>query len=113
MICAPLKLKKGTVIGVVQLINKTGKGAFCRSQSPRASSEDFVRPAFTPDDLQFLHVFASQAATAVANSGGVHEASAQQQTQVCHQRSDDDLENNASVEKVTCASEDAGEHVSK
>jgi len=68
MMCVPLKQKKGNVIGVVQLINKSGSGVFNRSQ---ARSADSSRPSFTQQDLQFLQVFASQAATAVANSGEI------------------------------------------
>jgi cAMP-specific phosphodiesterase 4/calcium/calmodulin-dependent 3',5'-cyclic nucleotide phosphodiesterase len=64
MMCVPLKMKKGMIIGVVQLINKTCSGVFSRSA-------DSSRPGFTQQDLQFLQVFASQAATAVANCGGV------------------------------------------
>jgi hypothetical protein len=113
MICAPLKLKKGVVIGVVQLINKTCNGAFCRSQVAATCSEDFVRPAFTPDDLQFLRVFASQAASAVANSGGVHEASVQPQPQVYHRHNDDDIASGTSEQKAFGAGEDAYADVSK
>jgi hypothetical protein len=65
MMCVPLKLKKGVVIGVVQLINKTASGVFYNSE---ASLKDESRPSFTPQDLKFLQVFASQAAAAVANS---------------------------------------------
>jgi hypothetical protein len=68
MICVPLKLKKGNVIGVVQLINKSGAGVFSHSHARSATSS---RPSFTQQDLQFLQVFASQAATAVANSGEI------------------------------------------
>jgi cAMP-specific phosphodiesterase 4/high affinity cAMP-specific and IBMX-insensitive 3',5'-cyclic phosphodiesterase 8 len=65
MMCVPLKLKKGVVIGVVQLINKSASGVFSHSE---ASLKDDARPSFTAQDLRFLQVFASQAATAVANS---------------------------------------------
>lgn len=88
ILCVPLKLKKGGVIGVVQLINKTGEGVFSRSQAlstipepvsePSECDESWPAiaaqeswPAFTSQDLQFLQVFASQAALALANSGGV------------------------------------------
>jgi hypothetical protein len=76
MMCVPLKCKKGGVLGVVQLINKTDAGVFSRSQalSPLAedgSSHAQVGLKFTTHDLQFLQVFASQATTAVSNSGGV------------------------------------------
>ncbi len=33
ILCVPLTLKKGAVIGVVQLINKTGAGVFGRTQT--------------------------------------------------------------------------------
>mmetsp|Transcript_125818 Transcript_125818/g.402777 ORF Transcript_125818/g.402777 Transcript_125818/m.402777 type:complete len:486 (+) Transcript_125818:60-1517(+) len=70
IMCVPLKAKKGGVIGVVQLINKSGPAAF--STDPTSSADDdrsgASGPAFTRDDLQFLLVFASQAATAIANS---------------------------------------------
>jgi hypothetical protein len=79
MMCVPLKSKKGAVIGVVQIINKTVSGVFSRSHS---RSTESGRPDFTSQDLQFLQVFASQAATAVANSGGVtHETQVQAQSQ--------------------------------
>lgn len=75
ILCVPLKTKKGDVIGVVQLINKTGSGALCRAQSfagiAEAEASGAPRSSFTASDLQFLQVFATQAATALANSGGV------------------------------------------
>lgn len=78
ILCVPLKLKRGAVIGVVQLINKTRRGVFTRSQAFGAIPEETpvtpggsARSHFTAQDLQFVQVFASQAATAVANSGGV------------------------------------------
>jgi len=58
MMCVPLKVKRGGVIGVVQLINKTST----------AETE-----TFSADDLQFLQVFASQAATAVATTNEVND----------------------------------------
>jgi hypothetical protein len=82
MICVPLKEKKGNVIGVVQLINKDTSGVFSRWQ---ARSADSSRPSFTQQDMQFLEVFASQAATAVANSGDMPcetQASRQKQNDV-------------------------------
>jgi transcriptional regulator with GAF, ATPase, and Fis domain len=79
MICVPLKQKKGNVIGVVQLINKDASGVFSRWQ---ARSADSSRPNFTQQDMQFLEVFASQAATAVANSGDMsYETQAPRQKQ--------------------------------
>lgn len=68
LMCVPLKVKKGGVIGVVQLINKSGPSTF--TSEPTSDGDRFCKQedAFTPDDLQFLQVFASQAATAIANS---------------------------------------------
>lgn len=79
MMCVPLKTKKGRILGVVQLINKTTAGVFSRSQAHTLHMEDSNEleseaAAFTSHDLHFLEVFASQAATAVTNTGGVfHE----------------------------------------
>jgi len=53
MMCMPLKVKKGGVIGVVQLINKSGPSTF-KSTSPAADSFGMAGEAFTADDLQFL-----------------------------------------------------------
>jgi hypothetical protein len=72
MMCVPLKVKNDGVLGVVQLINKTGDGVLSRSQAHTGLADECSsRVTFTYHDLQFLQVFASQAATAVANSGGV------------------------------------------
>eukprot|EP00931_Biecheleriopsis_adriatica_P102608 TRINITY_DN77553_c0_g1_i1.p1 TRINITY_DN77553_c0_g1~~TRINITY_DN77553_c0_g1_i1.p1 ORF type:complete len:774 (+),score=150.41 TRINITY_DN77553_c0_g1_i1:102-2324(+) len=67
MICAPLT-KSGSVLGVVQLINKTGSGLL-------ATDNRFgtLSPDFTADDVQFLKVFAAQASTAISNSSGYSE----------------------------------------
>ncbi|CAK0807574.1 unnamed protein product [Prorocentrum cordatum] len=72
ILCAPLKVRKGDVIGVVQLINKTGGGVMALDGLPGAPQEGADEPAggsrpFTEDDSHFLQVFALQAATAVAN----------------------------------------------
>jgi len=79
ILCVPLKLKKG-VIGVVNLINKTGEGLLAKELQMGASSSEGplstrrgVADGFSLDDLQFLQVFASQAATTVA-SGMLLEA---------------------------------------
>jgi hypothetical protein len=56
MMCVPLRSKKGDVMGVVQLINKTGVNT------------DGLPLTFSQDDLQFLQVFACQAATALQNT---------------------------------------------
>jgi len=81
MMCVPLKMKKDNVInviGVVQVINKTNAGVFCHSQGLSAVSEEGESEGegFNAQDLQFLLVFANQAATAVANSGGVENENA-------------------------------------
>jgi hypothetical protein len=52
IMCVPLKVKKGGVIGVAQLINKVSPDGPC---------------AFSSDDRNFLQVFAAQAATAITN----------------------------------------------
>mmetsp|Transcript_97235 Transcript_97235/g.243767 ORF Transcript_97235/g.243767 Transcript_97235/m.243767 type:complete len:486 (+) Transcript_97235:79-1536(+) len=67
MMCVPLKVKKGGVIGVVQLINKSGPSTF--SSPVQTDSFGMADEEFSADDLQFLQVFACQAATAIANSG--------------------------------------------
>eukprot|EP00403_Amphidinium_massartii_P005355 CAMPEP_0178382088 /NCGR_PEP_ID=MMETSP0689_2-20121128/6316_1 /TAXON_ID=160604 /ORGANISM="Amphidinium massartii, Strain CS-259" /LENGTH=832 /DNA_ID=CAMNT_0020002287 /DNA_START=27 /DNA_END=2525 /DNA_ORIENTATION=+ len=89
MMCVPLKVKKGGVIGVVQLINKATNSVMAGQRidhfsKPEVSpglariAEEPTKVAydinFTADDLHFLQVFASQAATAVVNSGGFSEA---------------------------------------
>lgn len=56
VLCVPLKTRKDGVIGVAQLVNK------------HLTQQD-VTEGFTADDLQFLQVFACQAAAAIANSG--------------------------------------------
>jgi hypothetical protein len=69
MICVPLKTKRGAVIGVVQLINKTTTGSLY-ADSIRCLDEDSKTMAnFTADDVHFMQVFASQAATAVSHGG--------------------------------------------
>jgi hypothetical protein len=62
MMCVPLKVKKGAVIGVVQLINKV-------CDTTIETSSPLEEQSFTEDDIHFLEVFASQAASAVASSG--------------------------------------------
>ena len=57
VLCVPLNTRKDGVIGVVQLVNKTN------------SAQHNVTEGFTADDLQFLLVFACQAAAAIVNSG--------------------------------------------
>jgi len=64
MMCVPLKGKKGDVFGVVQLINKID----AESSSSAESGRDLAA-CFSKEDLQFLQVFASQAAMAVLSSG--------------------------------------------
>mmetsp|Transcript_96564 Transcript_96564/g.278756 ORF Transcript_96564/g.278756 Transcript_96564/m.278756 type:complete len:440 (+) Transcript_96564:67-1386(+) len=61
IMCVPLKVKRGRVIGVVQLINKCARSAFL-SDVRNTPPDDF-----TTDDLQFVQVFASQAAIAIGN----------------------------------------------
>jgi len=73
VLCAPLKVRKGDVVGVVQLINKTSGGVMAPDGSPGAlpgevSEDPAAGHPFTADDSHFLEVFASQAATAVVNS---------------------------------------------
>jgi len=65
VLCAPLKVRKGDVVGVVQLINKTGGGVLVSDGSPSDPAGRGRR--FTEEDSHFLQVFASHAATAVAN----------------------------------------------
>ncbi|CAE8739809.1 unnamed protein product, partial [Polarella glacialis] len=74
ILCVPLKTKKGGVMGVAQLINKTRTGVL---ESPTSSDDDHDGhdPAedahFSAEDVHFLQVFASQAASAIANSGAL------------------------------------------
>lgn len=89
ILCVPLKRRGAGVLGVAQLINKTGAGVLSADSwqedgaagTSAESSVDERQPVgFTPEDLQFLQVFASQAATAVADSAALeklrpHEAS--------------------------------------
>lgn len=76
MICAPLKVKNGGVFGVVQLINKVGdsptaEGLGADPFGVLADEQlDADAAGFTADDVDFLRVFASQAATAIASSQG-------------------------------------------
>jgi hypothetical protein len=72
IMCVPLKVRGGTVIGVVQLINKSGDGVLDVDEPSKAASTD----SFTMDDLRFLQVFASQAAQAIANSGALDDQEA-------------------------------------
>eukprot|EP00928_Gymnodinium_smaydae_P032766 TRINITY_DN23648_c0_g1_i1.p1 TRINITY_DN23648_c0_g1~~TRINITY_DN23648_c0_g1_i1.p1 ORF type:complete len:869 (-),score=166.06 TRINITY_DN23648_c0_g1_i1:366-2972(-) len=97
MMCVPLKLKRGTVIGIVQLINKSSPSMLApsdprnlrdeRSSSPElrgdsaalteeAKEREEVLLDFTSDDLHFLQVFAAQAATAISNSGALIDSAA-------------------------------------
>eukprot|EP00931_Biecheleriopsis_adriatica_P023524 TRINITY_DN14841_c0_g1_i1.p1 TRINITY_DN14841_c0_g1~~TRINITY_DN14841_c0_g1_i1.p1 ORF type:complete len:747 (+),score=193.08 TRINITY_DN14841_c0_g1_i1:50-2290(+) len=81
MMCVPLKLKKDGVMGVVQLINKTSAGTAGKGKGSCIGnfglpvvpehSDDVL--AFSQDDLHFLQVFASQAATAIASSNIIEE----------------------------------------
>mmetsp|Transcript_80252 Transcript_80252/g.227211 ORF Transcript_80252/g.227211 Transcript_80252/m.227211 type:complete len:757 (-) Transcript_80252:125-2395(-) len=83
IMCVPLKAKNRGVFGVVQLINKTGYGLLTGTSGRDQAANDGHGPerpalsleeaAFEPDDLQFLQVFASQAATAITSSGALDE----------------------------------------
>jgi len=79
IMCAPLKVRGGNLIGVVQLINKGSKGALApmgsRCRFSTDSEDDEL--CFSADDLNFLQVFAAQAATAVATSTGFFEPEVQ------------------------------------
>jgi hypothetical protein len=66
ILCVPIKTKKGNVIGVAQLINKQAGGAL---QIHSSAAEE----QFASNDQRFLEVFASQAASAIASSGGSFE----------------------------------------
>eukprot|EP00928_Gymnodinium_smaydae_P053459 TRINITY_DN3743_c0_g2_i3.p1 TRINITY_DN3743_c0_g2~~TRINITY_DN3743_c0_g2_i3.p1 ORF type:complete len:824 (-),score=123.27 TRINITY_DN3743_c0_g2_i3:127-2502(-) len=74
MMCVPLKIKKGSVIGVVQVINKLSAGHVTDSALVANSSfspfgnDAAAEMSFSADDLHFLQVFAAQAATAVTSS---------------------------------------------
>jgi len=62
ILCVPLRDRRGGVMGVAQLINKTGRPGCGSSPSTREDS------SFSADDRHFLMVFASQAAIAIANN---------------------------------------------
>jgi hypothetical protein len=75
MLCAPLRGKTSGVIGVVQLINKTGVGSLVTDSFTLASAdrlsccdEDASLLSFTPDDILLFQLFACQAASAVETS---------------------------------------------
>lgn len=74
MICAPLKMKRGEILGVVQLVNKVKVSSVSSQELSTdrfglmGQEEEGVN-SFTPDDIHFLQVFANQAAIAVSNSG--------------------------------------------
>jgi len=75
ILCVPIKTKKGTVIGVAQLINKSGGGVIseaCESTGTHGESEDDFT-SFTAEDARFFTVFASHAAAAIASSGATFE----------------------------------------
>jgi len=69
ILCVPLKTKSDGVIGVVQLVNKTGEGVLQLPNSRDGHDSDKVGHTFAADDLHFLKVFASQATMAIINSG--------------------------------------------
>jgi len=84
MMCVPLSARKGKVVGVVQLINKTSAGvlggeAVCHEDSglppneQQQQQQQAVDMSFSAKDLHFLQVFATQAASAVVNSGAMLE----------------------------------------
>eukprot|EP00933_Yihiella_yeosuensis_P050357 TRINITY_DN48163_c0_g1_i1.p1 TRINITY_DN48163_c0_g1~~TRINITY_DN48163_c0_g1_i1.p1 ORF type:complete len:860 (-),score=158.36 TRINITY_DN48163_c0_g1_i1:388-2967(-) len=85
ILCVPLKAKKG-VIGVVQLINKTSSGVLVpedfaginNSRSSDSSGDESEKKTderdFSTEDMHFLQVFASQAATAITNSFSMEHA---------------------------------------
>jgi hypothetical protein len=83
MMCVPLRSKRGRIIGVVQLINKTQAGLCARVREGMVSEPAEVSAAeaaestsgFMSDDLHFLQVFASQAATAIGNDSGSERSS--------------------------------------
>lgn len=70
ILCVPIKDRKGGILGVAELINKSGCGMFadCRECNQSEELADGFQ-SFTPDDQNFFMVFASQAAIALANSG--------------------------------------------
>ena len=75
ILCVPIKTKKGRVIGVANLINKTEGGvtepAALQDDSPRdasAAEAAAKTEVFSTEDEKFLVVFAAQAAAAIANA---------------------------------------------
>lgn len=69
MICAPLKMKRGGILGVVQLINKVKVSSVSGEDRFGLGQMEGETGSFTPDDIHFLQVFANQAAISVSNSG--------------------------------------------
>jgi len=73
ILCVPMRAGQGGIIGVAQLINKTDSGVL--SLSPGSAGRRDRKPiscndcGFTIDDQQFFQVLASQAGTAIVNSG--------------------------------------------
>eukprot|EP00928_Gymnodinium_smaydae_P053458 TRINITY_DN3743_c0_g2_i2.p1 TRINITY_DN3743_c0_g2~~TRINITY_DN3743_c0_g2_i2.p1 ORF type:complete len:836 (-),score=124.46 TRINITY_DN3743_c0_g2_i2:131-2542(-) len=90
MMCVPLKIKKGVVIGVVQVINKLRAGHVADSavainaRLPSFGAEAIDEMSFSADDLHFLQVFAAQAATAVTSSEDYGSPSSSQSIRLLH-----------------------------
>merc|ERR1712012_31421 len=69
MMCVPLRAKKAGIIGVAQIINKCSVSMFAPEYGGSAQGNISAGSCdFTAEDLQFLQVFAAQAAAAVVGS---------------------------------------------
>lgn len=67
ILCVPLKVKQGSVLGVVQLINKTAGNT-----ATAGTHENAGKNTFTAEDLQLLSAFASQTANAIVGGDNLH-----------------------------------------
>lgn len=67
ILCAPLRVRSGPTVGVVQLINKTDSPPAARSADLEGREEPERPRTFTGDDLELLQVFASQVAATMGN----------------------------------------------
>lgn len=82
ILCVPLKDRKGGIIGVAQLINKTASGTIAAPEQLPRQEELKIADTFTADDMHFLMVFASQAATAIMTSATFNSPLPQAASQV-------------------------------
>lgn len=80
IICVPIKTQTGSILGVAQLINRTGKGVLSNFNTRDGCNMEKDSHVFSMEDLHFLRVFASQAATAIENDASFETASSESDT---------------------------------